>query len=95
MLCFNQKIVYEIDVDLGNILVKTFISNYTLNFDFFLKLIPEINFPNKLITGFSSDNDLVFINYYTGKMELNFTNCTTTMGISFDKNKDLVADLVM
>jgi hypothetical protein len=46
-----------------------------------------------LITGISKDNDLIFINYYTRKMELNFTNCTTSLLIFYDKNIDQIADI--
>ncbi len=28
-------------------------------------------------------------------MELNFTNCTISLGISYDRNIDLVADLII
>ncbi len=41
----------------------------------------------------NNDNDLLFINYYTNKLELNFTNCTTSLGILYDKNIDEIADL--
>ena len=89
MLGFDSNIVYEIDVDVGRILVYTNISNFSI------LSISRINFPNKLITGFSKDNDLIFINYYTSKIELNFTNCTTSLGISYDRNIDQVADLII
>ncbi len=42
---------------------------------------------------YSNDNDLLFINYYTNKLELNFTNCTTSLGIFYDKSIDEIADL--
>ena len=89
LVFFDHSQLYEIDIDLGKVLVDTTFSDFQMLYH------SNINFPNKLITGRSRNDDLLFINYYTSKMELNFTNCTTSLGISYDRNIDLVADLII
>jgi hypothetical protein len=77
---FDSNLLYEFDIDLGTILINTTINDYSLS------KFSKINFPNKIITGLSKENDLVFINYYDGRMEMNFTELATINGIILDKN---------
>ncbi len=84
----NNNIIYEIDINLGAL-----VKNTTLNNNYMLTWRSIINFPNKLISAFSYNDDLLLIDYYNSKMELNFTEILTINGIDYDSKVDMIADL--
>jgi hypothetical protein len=61
------------------IVKNTSFSYYTLS------PLSEINFPNKLIIGFSNNYDILLIDYYNGKIELNLTEIFANNGIIYDR----------
>ncbi len=77
LVVFDYKTIYELDIKLGTILKNTSFNDYYLSWN------SAINFPNKLIIAFSKDGDLLLIDYYNSKMELNFTDFLLKNGIIF------------
>ncbi len=84
---FSQNYIYEIEIESGTILTNTSIIDFSIFYD------ARIQFSNKLITGYSNLQDLVLINYYTGKIELNFTECSEKYEIPFDKTTEMIVDI--
>ena len=73
-MVFDKKNIYEIDINLGTIVKNSSLNNY------FLSSLSIINFPNKLIAAFSDNDDLLLIDYYNSKMEINFTEICENEG---------------
>jgi hypothetical protein len=68
------------------------VKNTSIN-EYFLHSVSKINFPNKLIIAFSKNDDLLLIDYYNSKMELNFTEILTNNGIIYDRDVDKISTI--
>jgi hypothetical protein len=80
--------VYEFSLDSGTLLNNITFYNYILN-----DYLVIVCFNNKLITTRTEEN-LLFLNYYNSKLEINFTESVKNIGIEFDQNKEIIMDIV-
>ncbi len=80
--------MYEFNLDTASLLKNNTFNNFVL--DDYLAIVC---FNNKLITTRNEEN-LLFLNYYNSKMEINFTESVKNLGIEFDQNKEIIMDIV-
>jgi hypothetical protein len=70
------------------------LKNTTFNNFQIYEHVTNVCFKNKLITT-KKEYDLIFLNYYNNKLEINFTESVKNMGIEYDRNLELILDVVL